>query len=184
MAKKTVNYNRQNINKLPNDKPVMYRIKTGSGHDNYVGLVQKGRVRARIAEHLGEIPGAKVEIEQFNSIKGAQKKEANVIKRSKPKYNKHITASNIIFDSKFPNTIRNLPRDVRAKISKEITRLGTSPLRELGNVKHIGSLPDELYVLRVDSDLGVLFQQRDESIRILDVIPSKRLQYYYKEKKA
>ncbi len=91
MAKKTVNYNRQEIDKLPNDKPVIYRIKTGSGHDNYVGTAQKGRVRERIAEHLDEIPGAKVEIEQFSSIKEAEKKEANVIKRVKPKYNKQGT---------------------------------------------------------------------------------------------
>ncbi len=91
MAKKTVNYNRQNIGTLPNDKPAIYRIKTGTGHDNYIGTAQKGRVRERIEEHLGEIPGAKVEIEQFSSINDAQKKETNVIKRVKPKYNKQGT---------------------------------------------------------------------------------------------
>lgn len=91
MPKKTVKYNRQEIDKLPNDRPVIYRIKTGTGHDNYVGTAKKGRVRERIAEHLDEIPGAKVEIEQFSSKKEAQKKEANVIKRTKPKYNEQGT---------------------------------------------------------------------------------------------
>ena len=41
----------------------------------------------RVTEHLGEIPGAKVSIEQFSSIAEARAKEANVIKRQQPKYN-------------------------------------------------------------------------------------------------
>ncbi len=88
MSTKTVKYNKQGIEKLPNDKPVLYRIKTESGNMNYVGIAQKGRVRERLTEHLGQIPGAKVQIEQFNSIKDAQKKEVNVIRRTQAKYNK------------------------------------------------------------------------------------------------
>jgi len=60
MGTKTVRYNKQGINQLPNDKPVLYRIKTESGNLNYVGIAQKGWVRERISEHLKEIPGAKV----------------------------------------------------------------------------------------------------------------------------
>jgi excinuclease UvrABC nuclease subunit len=66
---------------------VVYRIKTGSGSPNYVGSAKKGNVRERISDHLGEIPGVKVQIEQFHSIKEAEKKESNVIERSKPTYN-------------------------------------------------------------------------------------------------
>lgn len=88
MGKKTVNYNKAGISKLPNDKPALYRIETGSGNDNYVGVARKGNVRDRIADHLGEIPGSKVKIEQFHSIRDAEKKEANVIKRGQPPYNK------------------------------------------------------------------------------------------------
>ena len=88
MGTKTVKYNKQSIEKLPNDKPVLYRIKTESGNMNYVGIAQKGRVRERISEHLGKVPGAKVQIEQFNSISDAQKKEVNVIRRTQAKYNK------------------------------------------------------------------------------------------------
>lgn len=88
MGKKTVNYNKAGISKLSNDKPALYRIKTGSGNDNYAGVAGRGNVRDRIADHLGEIPGSKVEIEQFSSIREAEKKEANVIKRNKPPYNK------------------------------------------------------------------------------------------------
>ena len=60
MGTKTVKYNKQGINQLPNDKPVLYRIKTESGNLNYVGIAERGRVRERISEHLKEIPGAKV----------------------------------------------------------------------------------------------------------------------------
>lgn len=87
MVKKT-NYNQTSIDKLPNDKPVLYRIETESGNLNYTGIAKKGRVTDRIKEHLGEIPGAKVSIERFSRITDARSKEKNVIARNKPKYNK------------------------------------------------------------------------------------------------
>ena len=87
MAKK-VKYNKSSIEQLPNDKPVLYRIETKNGNINYAGIAQRGRIQERIKEHLGEIPGSTVTIEQFHSISDARKKEANVIKRKKPKYNK------------------------------------------------------------------------------------------------
>ncbi len=91
MAKKTVNNNKTGISKLPNDKPVMYKIKTPSGKVNYVGVAKKGRVQDRLEEHLqGQkdyVPGAKVQIEQFGSIAEAKKSEAAAIDKSKPNYN-------------------------------------------------------------------------------------------------
>ena len=87
MGKKTANFNKTGIDKLPEDKPVVYKIKTPSGGTNYAGVAKRGRVQGRIGEHFGKIPGAKVQIEQFHSIKDAEKKEVNVIKRSQPKYN-------------------------------------------------------------------------------------------------
>lgn len=88
MSTKRFKYNKGGISQLPNNKPVLYRIETESGRMNYVGVAQRGRVRERISEHLGQIPGATVRIEQFNSIGDAQKKEVNVIKRTQAKYNK------------------------------------------------------------------------------------------------
>lgn len=87
MRKKTINFNKTGINKLPNDKPVLYKIKTQSGSTNYAGIAKKGRVQERLEDHLGKIPGAKVQIEQFRSIKDAERKEGGVIKVSQPKYN-------------------------------------------------------------------------------------------------
>ena len=90
MAKKTVNFNKSGAVKLPNDKPVVYKIKTVGGKTNYVGVAKRGRAQERIQEHLdtGIIPGAKVQIEQVSSIAEAQQKEQNIISRTQPKYNK------------------------------------------------------------------------------------------------
>jgi hypothetical protein len=83
MAKRTVKNNKRSISKLPNDKPVVYKIKTEGGTVNYVGVAKKGRVQERLKEHLAGgrdyIPGDKVQIEQFGSIGEAKKKETSVI---------------------------------------------------------------------------------------------------------
>lgn len=69
---KTVKFNQSGAAKLPNDKPVVYKIQTESGNTNYVGIAKRGRVQERIQEHLdaGKIPGAKVQIQQMSSIQG------------------------------------------------------------------------------------------------------------------
>lgn len=88
MSTKKVNFNRSGIGNLPNDKPVLYRIDTESGNLNYTGIAKRGQVQDRISDHLGTIPGSTVRIEQFGSIDDARRKEARIIKRNQPKYNK------------------------------------------------------------------------------------------------
>lgn len=92
MVKKTVGFNQSGIENLPNNKPVIYKILTDSGSNNYTGVAQKGRVQDRLKEHLSGgkdyIPGAKVQIEQMKSISDAREKESNIISRSNPKHNK------------------------------------------------------------------------------------------------
>jgi hypothetical protein len=91
MSKKTVKFNEPGIGKLPNDKPVVYKILTPGGNNNYTGVAKRGRVQERLKEHLpGEkeaIPGAKVQIEQMSTIREAKEKEKAIIARSKPRYN-------------------------------------------------------------------------------------------------
>lgn len=89
MSRKPVKFNQVEIEKLPKDKPVVYRIQTDGGNTNYVGVAKRGRVQERLQEHLnaGNIPGSKVQIEQMPSIEEAQKTEARIIERTKPKYN-------------------------------------------------------------------------------------------------
>jgi len=92
MGKKTVGFNKSGISKLPDDKPVVYKIKGEGGKTNYVGTAQRGRVQERLEEHLSggkdALPGTKVEIEQMKSISEARQKETNIISKTDPKYNK------------------------------------------------------------------------------------------------
>ena len=85
---KTIKFNISGIEKIPNNKPIIYKILTENNKVNYTGIAKRGRGQKRILEHIGEIPGAKVKIEQMNSIEEARKKESNIITRTEPKYNK------------------------------------------------------------------------------------------------
>ena len=92
MAKKTVRMNRDGIESLPQNKPVVYKILNSQGENIYTGIAKRGNVRDRLRDHLPDsrdaIPGAaKVQIEQMPSIEDAKRKEANIISRTKPKYN-------------------------------------------------------------------------------------------------
>lgn len=91
MAKKTVQFNDTGIEKLPDGKPVVYKILTRNGKNNYTGVAKRGRVQERLQEHLPDgkdpIPGAKVQIEQMPTIGEAQVREGRIISRTKPPYN-------------------------------------------------------------------------------------------------
>ena len=92
MSRKTVKFNESGIEKLPNDKPVVYKILTPGGNNNYTGVAKRGRVCDRLAEHLpgGREPipgGVKAQIEQHRRIADAEQKEGRVIARSKPRHN-------------------------------------------------------------------------------------------------
>src|SRR2546428_13964192 len=95
MARKTVSFTGKGIGKLPDDKPVVYKILTDGGKNNYTGIAQRGRVQERLQEHLpggkDYVPGAKVQIDQLSSIKDAEAKETRIISRTKPPYNEKGT---------------------------------------------------------------------------------------------
>ena len=93
MATKTVKFNQSAVEKLPNNKPVIYRIGSSTNPDLYIGVAKRGRVQDRIKEHLpaGKDPipgGSKVQIKQMLSIHDAEKKEKELIGRHKPTHNK------------------------------------------------------------------------------------------------
>lgn len=92
MSKKTVRFTQKGIEKLPNDKPVIYKILTTNDSNNYTGVAKKGRVQKRLEEHLPDgkdpIPGTKIQIEQMHTIQDAEKKEERILSRSNPRYNK------------------------------------------------------------------------------------------------
>ena len=90
--KKTVKLTPKAIDKLPDDKPVNYKIFTAGNKINYAGVAKKGRVQERMKEHLpggkDYIPGVKVQITQAKSIGDAKKQEKKIIAKEQPKYNK------------------------------------------------------------------------------------------------
>ena len=75
MGTKKTKYNKAGIERLPNNKPAVYKILTASGNVNYAGVAKRGRIQERIGEHLGDIPGATVQIQQTETIAEARKKE-------------------------------------------------------------------------------------------------------------
>ena len=90
---KTVNFNAEGIEKLPKEKPVVYKIKNAQSENIYTGTAKRGEAQSRLKDHLpgGQDPipgGAKVQIQQKKSIDDARKTESRIIARSKPRYNK------------------------------------------------------------------------------------------------
>jgi len=92
MSKKTTDFTKQGIQRLPNDRPVLYEILTEGGKPNYIGVAKRGRIQERLQEHLRDgkdpVPGVKVQIEQMPSIATAERKELLAIPRNQPKCNK------------------------------------------------------------------------------------------------
>ncbi len=92
-GKKSGRFDKQGIERLAKDKPVVYKIEDGKGENLYTGVAKRGRVEERLKEHL---PGAKdpvrggkrVVIQQKSSIDEAHKSEARIIERQMPPQNK------------------------------------------------------------------------------------------------
>ena len=92
-VQKTVKLTKEGIDRLPNDKPVVYKIMNEQGKNIYTGVAKRGRIEDRLAEHLprakDKIPGgSKVQVTQKPSITEAQKSESRIVARSKPRHNK------------------------------------------------------------------------------------------------
>ena len=86
-------FDKEGIEGLAKDKPVVYKIENNKGNNLYTGVAKRGRVEERLKEHLPSGPdpvrgGAKVRIQQKPSIAEAKKSEARIIKTSQPPQNK------------------------------------------------------------------------------------------------
>ena len=92
-GKKSGGFNKEGIEGLAKDKPVVYEIQDKKGDPLYVGVAKRGRVEDRLKEHLPGGPdpirgGVKVKIKQKPSISDAEKAEARAIKSKQPPRNK------------------------------------------------------------------------------------------------
>lgn len=91
-GKKSADFNKEGIERLSKNKPVVYQIENSKGDNLYTGVARRGHVTDRIKEHL---PGAKyairggtkVRIQQKPSIVDALRTEARIIKRQHPLQN-------------------------------------------------------------------------------------------------
>ena len=93
--KKTA-FTKDGLERIRDDKPVVYKIRNARGENIYTGSAIRGRVEDRLREHLpggkDPVPGGRtVEIEQKSSIDEARRSEARTIKRSQPKHNRRST---------------------------------------------------------------------------------------------
>jgi len=81
------------IDTIPNNKPIVYKILNSRGNNIYTGSAKKGRSKGRLKEHLptGAAPikgGRFFNFKQLDSIQNAQKEERKIIDRENPKLNK------------------------------------------------------------------------------------------------
>jgi len=78
-----------NIEKVPGDKPGVYRIKNAEGDVLYIGKAKGGRLDDRIAEHKGEFEGGtRFQYKTTPSKEAAESLERREIREYKPPKNK------------------------------------------------------------------------------------------------
>ena len=90
--KNTQKFTKANINKIPNNKAIIYKIKNAKGDNIYTGIAGRGRGQDRLTEHKDivkeKIPGgSKFQITQVKNKDIARKIEKQIIKKEQPKFN-------------------------------------------------------------------------------------------------
>ena len=85
----TVRITKGNLDKVPGDKPGVYRIKNAQGNVLYVGKAKGGRLDDRIAEHKGRFQGGtQFQYKTVHRSEDADRLERREIKEHIPPRNK------------------------------------------------------------------------------------------------
>ena len=85
----TLPISRKNIQKVPEDKPGVYRIKSSQGNILYIGKAKGGRLNDRIWEHKGRFQsGTQFQYRTTVSKQAAEKLEHAEIRKHIPPRNK------------------------------------------------------------------------------------------------
>jgi len=87
------NFNPKNIQKISEDKPIVYEILNRGGENIYSGSSKRGQGQDRLRDHLpaGSDPipgGSHFRIKPMPSVDGARREEKRIIEKEKPKHNK------------------------------------------------------------------------------------------------
>ena len=80
---------KSNLDKVPGNKPGVYRIKNAKGEILYIGKAKGGRLNDRIWEHKGYFPGG-TQFQYCTTEDGdaADRLEKEEIRKHTPPYNK------------------------------------------------------------------------------------------------
>lgn len=89
---RTQKFTKENIAKVPQDKAIIYKIKSRDGENLYTGIAGRGRSQERLVEHKDikkeKIPdGTRFQYAQVKNKDRARVFEKQVIKKEKPEFN-------------------------------------------------------------------------------------------------
>ena len=89
---RTQKFTKVNIENVPKDKAIVYKIKNAGGENLYTGIAGRGRVEDRLIEHKELkreiIPGGtRFQIAQVKNKDRAEQIEKQIIKKEQPKFN-------------------------------------------------------------------------------------------------
>jgi hypothetical protein len=89
---RTQKFTKENIAKIPQDKAIVYKIKSRGGGNLYTGIAGRGRSQERLLEHKEikkeKIPeGTRFQYTQVKNRERAHIIEKQIIKKEQPEFN-------------------------------------------------------------------------------------------------
>ena len=89
---RTQQFTKTNIEKVPENKAIIYKIKNSGGENLYTGVAGRGRTQDRLSEHKElkneKIPGGtKFQFTQTKTKERAEQIEKQIIRKEQPKFN-------------------------------------------------------------------------------------------------
>lgn len=90
---RTQKFTKENVENVPKDKAIVYKIKNVGGENLYTGIAGRGRVQDRLMEHKTLkrelIPnGTRFQFTQVKNKERAEQIEKQIIRKEQPKFNK------------------------------------------------------------------------------------------------
>lgn len=89
---RTQKFTKENIAKVPQNKAIIYKIKSREGENLYTGIAGRGRSQDRLLEHKNvkkeQIPeGTRFQYAQVKTKDRARQIEKSIVKKEQPEHN-------------------------------------------------------------------------------------------------